>query len=78
MIKVEKVENWKQCWNGKQMYFISYCCSSDNSNFGGFTAYIADENLPKVNQSFESFEALENYCRGEKKNEVQNINEVKC
>lgn len=66
MIKVEKVENWKQCWNGKKMYFISYRSPTEVSYFGGFTEYIADENLPKKNQLFESVEALENFCRGEK------------
>ena len=66
MIKVEKVENWRQSWNGKKMYFISYRNTSDASNYGGFTEYISDENLPQVNQLFESARALENYCRGEK------------
>ena len=66
MIKVEKVENWRQSWDWKKMYFVSYQNASDASIFGCFTEYIADENLPQVNQLFESVEALENYCRGEK------------
>ena len=66
MIKVNKVENWRQSWNWKKMYFVSYQNTSDASIFGGFTAYIEDENLPQVNQLFENSEALENYCRGEK------------
>ena len=66
MIKVEKVESWRQSWDWKKMYFVSYQNASDASIFGCFTAYIEDENLPQVNQLFESVEALENYCRGEK------------
>lgn len=67
MIKVNKVENWRQSWNWEKMYFVSYQNTSDASIFGGFTAYIEDENLPQVNQLFENSEALENYCKGERK-----------
>ena len=62
MIKVNKVENWRQSWNWKKMYFVSYQNTSDASIFGCFTAYIEDENLPQVNQLFENSEALEEYC----------------
>lgn len=72
MIKVDKVLNWRQSWDWKKMYYVSYQNTSDASIFGGFTAYIEDENLPKKNQLFEDVEALEEFCRGVK-NEKKNM-----
>lgn len=66
MIKVDKVEEWPQGYDGKRMYFVTYTHAENNSFYGGFTEYIATENLPKKNQLFYTPRALEKYCRGKK------------
>lgn len=65
MIKVTRIYDEHQERNGKRLYLIE-CKELSSSFFGGFTEYIAKENLPKLKQKFESFKQLQQYCRGEK------------
>jgi hypothetical protein len=65
MIKVTRiVELQRKPIKGKKAYLIEYR-EKEVSTLGGFVEYVAPENMPKLNQEYESPRALENYCRGE-------------
>lgn len=65
MIKVSRIMDEHQERNGKKLFLIEYKSTDDAAFWGGFTEYISQNNLPKINQCFENAQHLEQYCRGE-------------
>ena len=66
MIKVTRIYDEHQERNGKRLYLIE-CKELEDLFWGGFTEYIAPENIPRLNQKFTDFKELQQYCRGERK-----------
>lgn len=65
MIKVSRILDENKERNNKRLYLIEYRNTEDTSCFDGFTAYISQNNLPKIKQRFENAFHLEQFCRGE-------------
>lgn len=66
MIKVTRIVKLeRKPIENRKAYLVEYK-ELEVSSIGGFVEYIADENMPKLNQEYANARALENFCRGEK------------
>ena len=65
MVKVTRIFDEHQERGGKRLYLIE-CKELEGLFLGGFTEYISPQDMPKINQQFESFKELQHFCRGQK------------
>lgn len=64
MIRVTRiVELKRQPIEDRKGYLIE-CKETEGYFAGGFVEFISRRNMPRVNQKFNSFRELEDYCRG--------------